>query len=86
MPDEIRHYVQAFRDAGGKLEAENPVECTTAKAARLIAERLAPARAGIVAFSSLGDRFGPFDEGRTILFQAGRVPVYILRGATQSED
>ena len=43
--------------------------------ARRAAERLAPTKAGVVAFSTSGDaELGDYDEEPTIIFKAGRLP------------
>ncbi len=49
--------------------------CKTPEEALRRAERLAPLRLGVVAFSATGDaEMGDFDETPTILFRSGRLP------------
>ena len=48
--------------------------CKSADAARRMAERLAPDKAGVVAFSASGDaELGEFDDQPVVLFKAGRL-------------
>ncbi len=70
------HLVQAFVAGRGKgLKSEQPVVCKTPEEALRRAERLAPLREGVVAFSATGDmEMGDFDETPTILFKSGRLP------------
>jgi hypothetical protein len=76
MARETLYLVQAFRDGKGKrLTADPPVRCRSFEVARQRAENLAPARAGVVAFSTSGDaELGEYDEEPTIIFKAGRLP------------
>ena len=76
MPIETVHIVQAYVQGRGKgLRAEQQVGCKTAEEARRKAERLAPLRLGVVAFSVSADtEMGDYDENPTILFRAGRLP------------
>lgn len=56
-------------------EVEAALVCKTADEAVRRAERLAPLRLGVVAFSATGDmEMGDFDETPTILFKSGRLP------------
>ena len=75
MARETAHLVQAFiagRVAG--LKAEKAVACKSAEAARRMAERMAPTKLGVVAFSTSGDaETGDFDEQPVIIFKVGRV-------------
>ena len=77
MASETVHVVQAF--VVGKrqsLKAETPIRCRSADAARRTAERMAPGKAGVVAFSTVADpELGEFDETPTIIFRSGRLPV-----------
>ena len=60
---------------GTGLKADRPIPCKSADAARRTAERLAPTKLGVVAFSSSGDaELGEFDDQPTILFRAGQLP------------
>ena len=70
------HLVQAFIAGRGKaLKSEQPMVCKTPEEALRRAERLAPLRLGVVAFSATGDaEMGDFDETPTILFKSGRLP------------
>ena len=76
MAVETIHRVQAFIAGRGKaLKSEQPVVCKTPEEALRRAERLAPLRLGVVAFSATGDaEMGDFDETPTILFKSGRLP------------
>lgn len=76
MAVETVHLVQAFIAGRGKaLKSEQPVVCKTPEEALRRAERLAPLRLGVVAFSATGDaEMGDFDETPTILFKSGRLP------------
>ena len=75
MARETAHLVQAFiAGRGAGLMAEKPVACKSADAARRIAERMAPRKLGVVAYSTSGDaQTGDFDEQPVILFKTGRV-------------
>ena len=76
MPRETVYIVQAYVAGRGKaLKAEPQVGCKTAEEARRKAERLAPLRLGVVAFSVSADtELGDYDENPTILFKSGRLP------------
>jgi len=76
MAVETIHLVQAFIAGRGKaLKSEQPLVCKTPEEALRRAERLAPLRLGVVAFSATGDaEMGDFDETPTILFKSGRLP------------
>ena len=76
MASETVHIVQAYVAGRGKaLRAEQQVGCKTPEEARRKAERLAPLRLGVVAFSVTADTaLGDYDEHPTILFRAGRLP------------
>ena len=70
------HLVQAFIAGRGKaLKSEQPLVCKTPEEALRRAERLAPLRLGVVAFSATGDaEMGDFDENPTVLFKSGQLP------------
>jgi hypothetical protein len=70
------YFVQAYRKGRGtRLIADTPANCKTPEAARRTAERLAPAKAGVVAFATSGDaELGEYDEEPVILFRTGRLP------------
>ena len=76
MAKETLHLVQAFIAGRGQaLRSEPAVACKTAEDARRKAERLAPLRLGVVAFSTSADaEMGDYDETPIILFKAGRLP------------
>ena len=76
MARETLHLVQAFIAGRGQaLRSEPALACKTAEDARRKAERLAPIRLGVVAFSTSADaEMGDYDETPTILFRAGRLP------------
>ncbi|CAN5135352.1 hypothetical protein BH10PSE2_BH10PSE2_04850 [soil metagenome] len=76
MATETVHIVQAYVAGRGKgLKAEPQVGCKTAEDARRKAERLAPLRLGVVAFSVSADtEMGDYDENPTILFKSGQLP------------
>ncbi len=76
MPRETVHILQAYVAGRGKgLKAEPQVGCKTAEEARRKAERLAPLRLGVVAFSVTADvEMGDYDEQPQILFKSGQLP------------
>jgi hypothetical protein len=76
MPRETVHIVQSYvRGRGKGLKAEQQVGCKTAEEARRKAERLAPLRVGVVAFSASADtELGDYDENPVILFRSGELP------------
>ena len=76
MPRETVHIVQSYVAGRGKgLKAEPPVGCKDAAEAARKAERLAPAREGVIAYSVSADvEMGDYDETPEVLFKAGRLP------------
>lgn len=76
MAIETVHIVQAYFQGKGKgLKAEQQMGCKTAEDARRKAERLAPLRLGVVAFSASADpEMGDYDENPAIIFKAGQLP------------
>jgi hypothetical protein len=77
MASETVHLVQAYVAGKGrvKLRAEQTVGCKTAEEARRKAERLAPLRLGVVAYSVSADvEMGDYDETPVLLFKAGELP------------
>jgi hypothetical protein len=76
MARETVHLVQAYVAGRGKaLKAEPTVACNTAEDARRKAERLAPLRLGVVAFSASADtEMGDYDDNPVLLFKAGQLP------------
>ena len=75
MATETVFIVQAYvQGRGSGLKAEPQVGCKDAAEAQRKAERLAPLRLGVVAFSVSADtEMGDYDESPTILFRAGRL-------------
>ena len=76
MARETVHVLQAYIAGRGQaLKAEQAVPCASAEEARRKAERLAPLRLGVVAFSASADaEMGDYDENPVILFKSGRLP------------
>lgn len=75
MARETVYLVQSFIAKGRGLRAETPVVCCSAEAARRMAEKLAPNKAGVVAFSTAGDAdLGEYDDEPTFFFKAGLLP------------
>ena len=76
MAKETVHIIQAYKQGRGKsLKAEQQVGCANPEEARRKAERLAPHRAAIVAFTVTADtEMGDYDENPTILFRSGPLP------------
>jgi len=76
MPTETVHIVQAYVAGRGRgLKAESPVGCKNAEEARRKAERLAPIRLGVIAYSVTAEvEMGDYDENPTVLFRAGQLP------------
>ena len=77
MSRQTNFLVQAFEPArGDQLKAGTPIVCRTAESARRTAERLAPSKAGVVAFSTTSDaETGDDDDQPAIFFRAGRIPI-----------
>ena len=76
MASETVYILQTYIAGRGKaLKAEQQVGCKTAEEARRKAERLAPLRVGVVAFSATADtELGDYDENPVILFKSGQLP------------
>jgi hypothetical protein len=76
MARETVYILQSYvRGRGKGLKAEQQVGCKTAEEARRKAERLAPLRVGVVAFSTSADtELGDYDEHPVILFRSGELP------------
>lgn len=75
MARETIYLVQAFVAKGKGLRAEPAVASRTAETARRMAEKLAPTKAGVVAFSTSGDaELGEYDEEPTVFFKSGLLP------------
>jgi hypothetical protein len=64
MTRETIYVVQSFNAGKGRsLKADVPIPCRSAETARRTAERLAPAKAGVVTFSTAGDaELGDYDD------------------------
>jgi hypothetical protein len=80
------YVVQAFeRGARGALIADMPVQATDEGHARRLADRLARAKAGVIAFSRAGDlSSGEFEDAK-ILVAVGQIPT--MDGETvEAED
>ena len=70
----IAYLVQAFTQKGAKLIADTVKPCKSEQSAIATAERLAPVRAGVVAFSQEVDiETDTYDEPRVIL-RLGTLP------------
>ncbi|MBF0680269.1 MAG: hypothetical protein IR164_15185 [Devosia sp.] len=68
------YFVQGFRQKGRKLEPDQPQQLKTPEAAIASAERIAPSRAGVWAYSADVDvEADTYDEPR-VLFKAGTLP------------
>lgn len=76
MARETVHIVQAYTAGkGAALRAEPAVGCRDAEEARRKAERLAPVRVGVIAYTVSADvEMGDYDENPDVLFKAGRLP------------
>jgi hypothetical protein len=76
MAKETIYLLQSYVAGRGKaLRAEQQVACKTAEEARRKAERLAPLRLGVVAYSVAADvEMGDYDETPTIIFKSGQLP------------
>jgi hypothetical protein len=78
MARETVYAVQAYiAGRGNRLKADTPLPCKSAVIARRKAELLAPAKLGVVAFSSSGDQaLGDYDDEPRVLFKTGRLPEF----------
>ena len=76
MPRETVHIVQTYVAGRGRgLKADPPVGCKDAAEAARKAERLAPVREGVIAYSVSADvEMGDYDDNAVVLFKAGRLP------------
>jgi hypothetical protein len=70
------YLVQAFvAGRGAALKADKPILCKSADEARRKAERMAPTKLGVVAYSTSGDaELGDYDDEPVCFFKAGRLP------------
>ena len=74
------YLVQAFKLVGKQLVADPVQQVKTADKAVLTAERLAPSRAGVIAFSQDVDiETDTYDEPR-VLLRLGTLPPGLLEG------
>jgi hypothetical protein len=76
MVRETSYFVQSFNAGkGGNLKADAPIACKSAEGALRTAERLAPGKIGVVAFSSTGDpEMGDYDDEPMVIFRNGQLP------------
>jgi hypothetical protein len=76
MSPQTQFLVQAFNTAkGDQLKPDKPIVCRSAEGARRTAQRLAPSKAGVVAFSTTSDdETGDYDEEPTVFYREGRIP------------
>lgn len=76
MARETVYILQSYIAGRGKaLKAEAQVGCRNAEEARRKAERLAPLRLGVVAFSATADvEMGDYDDNPVIIFKSGQLP------------
>jgi hypothetical protein len=76
MARETVHLIQAYIAGRGKqLRAEQQIGCASPEEARRKAERLAPLRLGVIAYSISADvEMGDYDENPIVLFKAGQLP------------
>ncbi len=91
MARETIYFVQSFNAGrGSNLKADAPIPCKSATAAVRTAERLAPSKLGVVAFSSTGDpEMSDYDDEPTsssawaiFLPPLTDIPVVMRAGAT----
>ena len=74
------YLVQAFKLSGKKLVADPVQQAKTAEKAMATAERLAPSRAGVIAFSQEVDiETDTYDEPR-VLLRIGTLPPGLMDG------
>ena len=74
------YLVQAFKQAGKKLVADPVQQVKTEEKAIATAERLAPTKAGVIAFSQEVDvETDTYDEPRVIL-RIGSLPPGLMEG------
>jgi hypothetical protein len=76
MARQTTFLVQSFTAGRGlSLKADRAVACKSADAAQRMAERMAPNKLGVVAYSASGDaEMGDYDDEPVIIFKAGRLP------------
>jgi hypothetical protein len=76
MARQTSYFVQSFNAGkGGHLKADPPIACKSETGALRAAERLAPSKLGVVAFSSTGDpEMGDYDDEPLVIFRNGQLP------------
>ena len=76
MARQTTFLVQAFVAGRGLLlKADKAIPCKSAEAARRMAERIAPSKLGVVAFSTSGDsETGEYDDQPVYIFKTGQIP------------
>jgi hypothetical protein len=76
MARQTTYLVQSFTAGRGlALKADRAVACKSADAAQRMAERMAPTKLGVVAFSTTGDaEMGDYDDEPVVIFKSGRLP------------
>ena len=76
MARQTTYLVQAFvAGRGASLKADRAISCKSAESARRMAERMAPTKLGVVAFSTSGDaELGDYDDEPVYIFRTGQVP------------
>lgn len=70
----ILFYVQGFRQKGRKLEPDQPQLARSSEAAIASAERIAPSRAGVWAYSANVDVEADTYDDPIVLFKSGNLP------------
>jgi len=70
------YFVQSFvAGRGTSLKADKPMACKSTDEARRKAERIAPTKLGVVAYSTTGDaELGDYDDEPVYIFKYGRLP------------
>ncbi|MBA2589338.1 MAG: hypothetical protein H0U98_12025 [Alphaproteobacteria bacterium] len=70
------YLVQSFvAGRGAALKADKPMSCKSAEEAQRKAERMAPSKLGVVAYSTTGDaELGDYDDQPVYFFKTSRLP------------
>jgi hypothetical protein len=68
------YFVQGFRQKGRKLEPDQPQQVKSPEAAIATAERIAPSRAGVWAYSANVDVEADTYDDPQVLFRGGELP------------
>jgi hypothetical protein len=76
MARETLYIVQAFNaDKHDALSADTPISCKSSEGAVRTAERLAPSKRGVIAYSATGDsETGDYDDQPMVFFRIGQIP------------